>query len=82
MKTTIDISDSLFREVKRYAGRRGATLREVLETSLRSLLKSQAKAKKTFHLRRHTFRGKGLAEGLIEGQWASIREKAYEGRGG
>lgn len=82
MKTTIDISDGLFKEVKRYAGRKGTTFREVLETSLRSLLKNQAKGKKAFQLRKHSFRGKGLVEGLVEGQWAAIREKAYEGRGG
>ena len=33
-------------------------------------------------LRRHSFRGRGLQPGLSESDWAAIRERAYEGRGG
>ena len=83
MKTTIDISDSLFRETRRYAGRQGTTFREIFESALRFFLKSHpAQKRKPFRLQKHTFKGKGLVEGLTEGDWAAIRERAYEGRGG
>ena len=36
----------------------------------------------SFRLRRHTFGGRGLQAGLDEHDWAAVRERAYEGRGG
>ncbi len=81
MKTTIDISDGLFREVKRYAGQRGSTFREVLESALRVLLKTKIRGARSFRLRKRSFGGKGLAEGLTEGNWSAIRERVYKGRG-
>ena len=82
MKTTVDISEGLFREVKRYAGEKGTTFREVLEFALRMLLKSKAQRIKNFQLRKHSFKGRGLVAGLTEGSWSSIRDRSYEGRGG
>jgi hypothetical protein len=35
VKTTVEISDSLFREAKEYAAKQGITLREVFERGLR-----------------------------------------------
>ena len=82
MKTTVEISDSLFNEAKRLSGQRGMTLREVIEMSLRNFLMSQKTPSKPFKLRWHTFRGKGLVAGLSEGDWPELRRLAYEGRGG
>ena len=82
MKTTVEISDWLFKETKHYAGERGISFRVVLETALRAILKTGKKKRGPFHLRKHPFGGSGLAEGLIEGDWSSIRERTYEGRGG
>ena len=79
MKTTIEISDSLFIDAKRFAAARGLTLRQVVEAGLRRVLESQQAATRPFRLRKVTFKGTGLAE---DDDWNSIREKIYEGRGG
>jgi len=83
MKTTIEISDALFRAAKRMAAERNTTLRTILETALRRHLEAasdQAQARPC--LRRHSFRGRGLQPGLSESDWPAIRERAYKGRGG
>ena len=77
MKTTVEIPDALMAEAKKYAAARGLTLREVLEMSLRRTL-DQPGGKKTFRLRKTTFKGKGQ---LIH-DWETIRALIYEGRGG
>jgi len=35
-----------------------------------------------FHLRKATFKGEELQEGVKDSAWEQIRELAYEGRGG
>lgn len=82
VKTTIDISRSLFEETKAFAGRSGKTFKEMVETALHLLLKSQKETQEVFKLRKHTFRGQGLAEDLADGDWHKIRARVYEGRGG
>jgi hypothetical protein len=42
MRTTIDLNDELLREAKRRAATEGVTLRELIERSLRTLLKTSA----------------------------------------
>jgi Arc/MetJ family transcription regulator len=83
MKTTIEISDALLQAAKRMAAERNTTLRTIVEGALRRHLaaaadETQARAR----LRRHSFRGRGLQPGLSESDWAAIRERTYEGRGG
>jgi hypothetical protein len=83
MKTTIEINDALFNRAKRLASRRRTTLRAVVESALRQYLDLQGSARQnTFRLRRHSFRGHGLQADLTEQDWAAIRERVYEGRGG
>jgi predicted transcriptional regulator len=83
MKTTIEISDVLVRAVKRMAAERDTTLRAIVETALRRYLEAASNpADAPRRLRRHTFRGRGLQPGLSESDWAAIRERAYERRGG
>jgi Uncharacterized protein conserved in bacteria (DUF2191). len=83
MKTTIDISDVLFQQAKRLASERKTTLRAILESALRNYLSDEKRpGQKTIRLRKHTFRGKGIQRGLEEENWAEIRKRAYEGRGG
>ena len=41
MKTTVEISDALFREAKRYAAAHELTFREVLETGLRAVVEKK-----------------------------------------
>ena len=83
MKTTIDISDALLRAAKRMATKRNMTLRMIIEAALRRYLEATADEARTRpRLRRHSFRGRGLQPGLSESDWATIRERAYESRGG
>ena len=83
MKTTIEISDALLRAAKRLAAERDTTLRAIVETALRRHLEAASHpAAARPRLRRHSFRGRGLQPGLSESDWAAIRERAYEGRGG
>jgi hypothetical protein len=81
MKTTIEISDALLQAAKRMAAERNVTLRTIVEAALRrhlNAIEDEARPR----LRRHSFRGRGLQPGLSESDWAAIRERAYEGRGG
>lgn len=83
MKTTIEISDALLRAAKRRAAERDTTLRAIVEAALRRYLEAASDpAEARPRLRRHSFGGRGLQPGLSESDWAAIRERAYEGRGG
>jgi hypothetical protein len=46
MRTTIDLSDELFREVKTFAAQQGTTLKQLLTQFIVSGLESQAQASK------------------------------------
>jgi Bacterial antitoxin of type II TA system, VapB len=80
MKTTIEISDGLLRQVKALAQREGTTVRALVEAGLRGLLKEHRERPK-FVLRDGSFAGEGLAEGARAEGWESLRDTIYEGRG-
>lgn len=82
MKTTVDINDALFLQVKQLAAKRQQTLKSLLESALRQFLEANADGSPSFRLRKHTFCGQGLQSGVDEGDWATLRERIYEGRGG
>ena len=46
MRTTLDLSDELFREVKTFAAQRGTTLKQLVTQFIVSGLESQAQASK------------------------------------
>jgi hypothetical protein len=82
MKTTIEISDSLLREVRKVAAREAVTLRTLVERGLRRIV-TETKSKARFKLRRASFAGKGLQPDLRDASWDRIRgDLSYEGRGG
>ncbi len=81
MKTTVEISDSLLREVRKLAAREGVTLRTLVERGLHRVV-AEKKNAAPFKLRRASFKGKGLQRGLGEAGWEKLRDLAYEGRGG
>ena len=81
MKTTIEINDALIAQAKQLAKERQQTLKSILEAALRQFLEAN-EAKEPFRLRKRTFRGQGLQPDIQEGDWAAIRERAYEGYGG
>lgn len=82
MKTTVDIADSIFQQAKRFAANQGLTLKEVIEAGIRLLMKSQSTVRRSFKLRKHPFRGKGLSPDIQPGDWTQIRTRIYEGHGG
>ncbi len=82
MKTTIEINDVLLDAAKQYARDNQKTLKQVIEMTLQSFLKSQQEQPRAaFRLRRHSFRGEGLQDGGRDDDWHSIREAIYAGRG-
>jgi hypothetical protein len=81
MKTTLDISDPLLREVRKLAARERTTLRALVEQGLRHVV-AENKRKPAFRLRKASFKGRGLRSELGDAQWDRIRDLAYEGRGG
>ena len=81
MKTTVNIPDSLFEDVRRLAHEEHTTIKDLVEEGLRRALDEHRRSK-PFRLRRATFRGKGLQAPLAGASWERVREIAYEGRGG
>lgn len=82
MKTTVDIPDSLLKQVKKLAAERNTTLKVVIECALRDALAQQKKQRAKFRLETHTFKGNGLQPGLSWDDWSTLRSMIYEGRGG
>jgi len=80
MKTTVEISDALLREVRELAAREGVTLRTLVERGLHRIV-AETKDSAPFKLRRASFRGRGLQEKLGEASWDSVRDLIYKDRG-
>jgi hypothetical protein len=58
MKTTVEISDPLLREVRELAAREGVTLRTLVERGLHRVI-ADTQRHAPFKLRRASFRGRG-----------------------
>jgi hypothetical protein len=80
MKTTVEISDPLLREVRELAAREGVTLRTLVERGLHRVI-SETKRDAPFKLRRASFKGKGRQPELSEASWDRIRDLVYQDRG-
>jgi hypothetical protein len=81
MKTTVEISDTLLREVRKLAARQGVTLRVLIERGLHRVI-AEARPGTPFKLRRASFRGKGLQAEFRDASWDGLRDAVYEDRGG
>ena len=81
MKTTVQIPDSLFEEVRGLAARDNTTLKAMVEEGLRKVV-AERREGKPFKLRRASFKGNGLQPHLDGAGWDRIRELGYDGRGG
>jgi hypothetical protein len=79
MKTTVEISDSLFSEAKVVAHRDGLTLRQLIEEGLRVSIQQHKARKKPFKLKDGSVGGGWLQRDYT---WEEIMEMCYEGRGG
>ena len=81
MKTTVEISDALLREVRQVAAREGVTLRNLVERGLHRVL-AETKNSVPFKLRRASFKGKGRQPEFRETSWEALRDLIYKDRGG
>jgi hypothetical protein len=80
MKTTVEISDTLLREVRQVAAREGVTLRNLVERGLHRVL-AETKNSAQFKLRRASFKGRGRQAELREASWDTLRDLIYRDRG-
>ena len=80
MKTTVQIPDSIFEEVRKIAHNERTTLKALMQEGLRRII-SERKRRGRFKLRKATFKGNGLQPYLAGASWDKIRELSYEGRG-
>lgn len=80
MKTTIDLSDDLFHEVKQLAAAEGTTMRSLLEEGLRAVI-AQHRDSRRFALRDQSVPGSGLTAEFANASWARIRDAGYGDRG-
>ena len=81
MKTTVEIPDPLAEEAKAVARREKTTLRALIETGLRQVVRDRLR-RSHFQLRDASFGGRGLQPEFRDGDWQRIREAAYQGHGG
>ena len=81
MRTTVEIADSLMKEVREEMKRRGVTFRALVEDGLRQLLRESRR--EAVEIPDARFRGEpGLAEGVHADDLPQrIRQAIEEGRG-
>jgi Arc/MetJ family transcription regulator len=75
MKTTVDITDSLFREAQEAARAQNTTLRALIEDGLRAVLSRRGTG--TFVLTDASVPGDGLQPEFRGASWERIRDAAY-----
>lgn len=80
VKTTVEISNSLLREVREVAAHEGVTLRTLVECGLHRIV-AESKHSAPFKLRRASFNGRGRQPELREASWDELRDLVYEHRG-
>ena len=82
MKTSIDISDNLFKRVRLLAQQRKTSMRALVEEGLR-LLFSQGEQRKRTNAKVLVFGGDGLTEEFMGRgfSWEALRSEAYKDHG-
>ena len=80
MKTTIQIPDVLFEEVRMLARQENTTVKVIIEEGLRPII-SERKRRSYFKLRKVTFKGTDFQPHLAGTIWYQILQVSYEGRG-
>jgi hypothetical protein len=80
MKTTIEISDALLREVRKLAAKEGVTLRALVERGLHRVI---VEAKRPpFRMRDGRFGGDGLQPEVRNMSFEQLLDMSYGDRGG
>jgi len=80
MKTTIDISDSIFNRSRKLARREHNTLRALVEEGLQMVLAKREGAGRPV-VTPVTFKGEGLSDEFVAGNWGAVRDEIYRGHG-
>jgi hypothetical protein len=81
MKTTIEITDPLFKAARQAARRDGTTLRALVEHGLRLALEERRRSP-PIRLRDASVDGRGLQPGAETLSWDDLRRLAYGDREG
>lgn len=82
MKTTVDISDPLFRQAKAAVEESGVTMRQLIEDGLRFVLEKRRGARrKPFRLGKLPTQGGGFRPDFEHASWQQILDESYRGRG-
>jgi hypothetical protein len=81
VKTTIEISEVLLRQLRQLAVREAVTLRAMVERELHRVVAEKQRGA-TFKLRRASFKGKGRRAELRGAPWETLRDLTYKDRGG
>lgn len=81
MKTTIDISDQLYRTVKRFGIKKQMNFRQIVEAALREFIKTDSAGEKNFALEDASVDGDGLNPEFQLLGWNGIRDEIYRGHG-
>ncbi|MGB6206005.1 hypothetical protein [Mycobacterium sp.] len=77
MKTTVNLPDELLRAAQEVARRERTTLRELIESGLRAVLK-QRSGDSPFVLADASVDGHGLHQDFRGASWEKIRDAIYE----
>lgn len=77
MKTTVNLSDELLREAQELAHRERTTLKELIETGLRTVV-AQRTSEDYFVLADASVGGNGLQPEFRAARWDQIRDAIYE----
>lgn len=82
MKTSINITDSLFERTRELAASERTTIRALVEEGLRKVIADHTQPQ-PFKLKDGSFKGgQGLQPGVDLSNWEQIRSMIYEGHGG
>jgi Bacterial antitoxin of type II TA system, VapB len=77
IKTTVNLPDELVREAQELARRERTTLRELIETGLRTVVK-QRSSDSPFVLADASVGGRGLRPAFRGASWEQIRDTIYD----
>jgi hypothetical protein len=77
MKTTVNLPDELLREAQEIARRERTTLRELIETGLRTVVK-QRSGESRFVLEDASVDGCGLQPPFRGARWEQVRDAIYQ----
>lgn len=79
MKTSVEISSAIAKEVKRILSAEGGTLRGLIEEGLRKVIEDRSKQRgKPFVLRDASVSGQGLSDEFKGASWDQIRDAIYK----